>query len=112
MDTKEKLGAIQHHMKEVGTINSEWMNSFQAFMKESKKSGALSTKFKELIGVALSVKGQCDRCISWHVANALKAGATKDEVIEASMVAVVMSGGPGLMYMEDVMKAINDLTEK
>lgn len=112
MNAKEKVGAIMKHMQNMGQINPEWMESFQNFMQQTKKEGALSNKMKELIGIALSVKGQCDRCIAWHVQKALTAGATKEEIVEASLVAVVMSGGPGLMYMEDVMKAIEDLSEE
>ncbi len=112
VNVKEKLTKINESMKEIGEFNPKWMQSFQKFIFETEKAGALSKKFKELIAVALSVKSQCDRCITWHVANALQAGATKEEILEASLVAVVMSGGPGLMYLEDVLNSIEDLNSK
>lgn len=82
---------------------------FWEFYESKQKDGALSAKFKELIGVALSVKAQCERCIVWHVKNAIDLGATRQEILEACEVAVVMSGGPGLMYLEDVQRALKDL---
>ncbi len=109
MDSDAKFNSIQKHMQNLGKHKPEWMGTFQKFMQASKKEGVLSTKMKELIGVALSVKGQCDRCIVWHVKKAIAAGATKEEIIEAGLVAVVMSGGPGIMYMEDVMKVLEDI---
>ncbi|MHA1777136.1 MAG: carboxymuconolactone decarboxylase family protein [Promethearchaeia archaeon] len=107
--TKEILGKTNDHMKNLGQIDPEWMQSFGKFMRLSKKSGALSAKFKEIIGIAISVKAQCERCIVWHVKNAVDLGATRQEIIEACEVVVLMSGGPGLMYFEDVIRSLDDL---
>lgn len=112
MESQEMFNRIQQHMKNVGTIDADWMKSFQKFMQSSKKDGALSKKVKELMGIALSINSQCERCIVWHVKNALDLGATKQEIFETCLVAVVMGGGPGLMYMEDVLKAVDDFSEK
>ena len=99
-------------MKNIGMANPQWMGAFQKFMQESKKEGSLSYKIKQIIGVALSVKGQCERCITWHVQKAMEAGATKSEILEACFVAVMMGGGPALMYMEDVTKAIEAFSQE
>ena len=107
-----KLTRIKAHFQAMGQNDPQFMESFSNFMAVSKKPGALSTKMKEIIGVAVSVKAQCERCILWHVKSALELGATKEEIIEASEVAVMMGGGPALMYMEDVLKAIEDFEKK
>jgi alkylhydroperoxidase/carboxymuconolactone decarboxylase family protein YurZ len=39
-------------------------------------------------------------------------GATKEEIIEAASVAVMMAGGPGMAHVIEVMKAIEAFTEK
>ena len=67
-------------------------------------------KVKELIAVALSVNAHCPWCISYHVNEALKAGATPDEIREAAWVAVLMGGGPNLSYMILVEKALKEFT--
>ena len=44
--------------------------------------GALDTRTKELIALALGVSQQCDGCIASHSRGAVKAGATKQEAAE------------------------------
>ena len=55
--------------------------------------GALSTKTKELIALAIAVVKECDGCIAYHAKAAARRGATPSEVAEALGVAVLMDGG-------------------
>ena len=79
---------------------------------DALKDGALSTKTKELIAVALSVGAQCDVCITSHVQNAVKAGVTREEIAEAVGVAVLMGGGPKSVYAAAVLEAYDQFTAK
>ena len=58
--------------------------------------------------MGLSVAAQCDWCIATHVQHAAGAGASHDEVIEAGFMAVVMHGGPALMYMTPLLDAVDE----
>ena len=107
----EHLKDIQKLMQRIGKEEPSWMKSFQGFMESTKKDGALSSKIKELIGIGISVKSQCERCIAWHVKGAMDLGCTKEEIIEAAQVAVVLGGGPSLMYMKNVYDAIDSLSQ-
>lgn len=107
-DALEFLKNVQNTLQTLGKIYPEAMRGFQEFMGGVKKSGALSQKFKELIGVALSIAKQCKFCVAWHVKRALEAGATREEVIETSMVAGTLGGGPSLMFTSYVLKALED----
>ena len=60
--------------------------------------GALDTKTKELIALAIGVSSRCDGCIASHARGAVKAGATKQEAAEAIGVTFLMAGGPGTVY--------------
>lgn len=60
--------------------------------------GALDTRTKELIAVAIAVVAQCDGCIASHAQGAVKAGATKQEAAEAIGVTFLMNGGPATIY--------------
>lgn len=80
----------------------EAMVKFQAFMNESLKEGKLSVKQKELIALGIAINKQCRSCIDIHVGKAKKAGASKQELLETCWVAVLMGGGPALMYCEGV----------
>ena len=75
-----------------------------------RASGALDVKTKELIALAISVTAHCDWCVAAHTKYALGNGATKEEVMEASWVAVQMGGGPSLAYLQVVQKALADLS--
>jgi len=68
------------------------INALYKFKHEVFKEGALSVKEKELIAVALSCLLKCDACVDIHAKDALKAGATKDELREAIIVAMYLAG--------------------
>jgi AhpD family alkylhydroperoxidase len=65
-------------------------------------------RIKELINVGLAVGAQCEWCIAFHVKQAIKAGASRDEMIEAGFMAVVMHGGPAYMYMTPLLEAVDE----
>ncbi|MEJ2248503.1 MAG: carboxymuconolactone decarboxylase family protein [Candidatus Lokiarchaeota archaeon] len=110
-DAKDLLKEIEETFQEYGQINPEAMNGFKKFMSKTKEDGALSRKMKEIIGVALSVSRHCEWCVPFHVKNALDAGATKQEIMEACLVAVMMGGGPSLMFTKKVLEALEDLSD-
>lgn len=105
---KEKAEEAMQSMNQLGKEYPDLMNAFQSFVKESEKEGALSTKTKEIISVALSVATQCDYCIALHVKNALKEGATREELLESCFIAALMRGGPAMMYTSKVLEAIDE----
>ncbi len=90
----------------------EETKSFMELLRATGKPKALTKKEKELIAVAISVSARCHWCIGFHVKNAMDEGATREELIEASYVAVTMGGAPALMYMQLVLKAIEDFTRE
>ncbi|XGI84268.1 carboxymuconolactone decarboxylase family protein [Halorutilales archaeon Cl-col2-1] len=85
------------------------MAAFGEFLGEVETEGALSTKQKELTAVSLSVVTHCKWCIAYHVKNAVDEGATPDEIREAGWMAVLMGGGPALMYYQLVEKAVDEM---
>ncbi|GAB3255626.1 carboxymuconolactone decarboxylase family protein [Nocardioides dilutus] len=60
--------------------------------------GALDTRTKELIALAIGVTEGCDGCIASHAQAAAKAGATRQEAAEAIGVTFLMKGGPATIY--------------
>jgi AhpD family alkylhydroperoxidase len=60
--------------------------------------GALDTRTKELIALAIGVVEGCDGCIASHAQAAAKAGATRQEAAEAIGVTFLMKGGPATIY--------------
>jgi len=107
----EKLEDIKKLIGRHQEDSPEQAAAFNQFMMSVEKPGALDTKSKELINVALAISAQCEWCIALHVKGALAHGATKKEIIDAAMQAVLMHGGPALMYMIPVEKAIDEFSE-
>ena len=78
------------------------------FSRKAEGGKALTIRQKELINVGLAVAAQCEWCIAIHVQHATEAGASRDEIIEAGFMAVVMHGGPALMYMTPLLAALDE----
>jgi AhpD family alkylhydroperoxidase len=71
---------------------------FRELHQASLAPGALDTRTKELIAMAIGITEGCDGCIASHARGAAKAGATKQEAAEAIGVTFLMKGGPATIY--------------
>ena len=105
---KKILNESKEELAKLSKSNPKEISSFMEFIHQAEKKGAIDEKAKELIAVACAVVLRCDPCIAFHVESALKAKATKEEILEAGMVAVLMGGGPALMYLCNLNKAIDE----
>jgi AhpD family alkylhydroperoxidase len=76
-------------------------NGFNELVKRYYKPGALDRKEKELIAVGASVATRCIPCLANHGNNAISAGATKEEVLEAAAIGVEFGGGPSFVVVRD-----------
>ncbi len=65
---------------------------------------SVDVKTKELISVAIAAYNRCEYCIVYHVYKAFEAGATKEEILDAAMVAVAFGGGPSMAYTSTLLK--------
>ena len=110
-DAHEYYNQAMYALQSLGKAHPDAMKGFQEFMGGVKKDGALSNKIKELIGIALSIAKQCKFCVAWHVKHAIEAGASREEIIEASMVAGTLGGGPALMFTKYVLKSLDDFSK-
>jgi len=99
-------------LKRIKETDAGYTLAFFEFAKQAEKPGALSTKEKKLISVALSVAAQCIPCIAFHVKNAIKEGATKKEIYEAGFVAGLMGGGPAIAYLRYLVDACDQFGAK
>ena len=67
--------------------------AFNEFSKAVFAEGALPTKVKQLIAVAVAHTTQCPYCIRGHTRAALRAGASNAEIMESIWVASEMRAG-------------------
>jgi AhpD family alkylhydroperoxidase len=91
-------------LQELGTTHGEELNSFMNLLKTMYRPTAIDTKTKELISVAIAAYTRCQYCIAYHVYKALEAGAKRDEIVDASMIAVAFGAGPAMAYSVTLVK--------
>lgn len=102
--------AYHKHLEErLGQLGRELpgpMGGFARLHRKAMDDGALPGKVKELMALAISIVVHCDGCIAYHTHDAIKAGATRAELLETVSVAVLMAGGPGSIYAVHALDAI------
>ena len=87
-------------------------NGFFASHRAAQTAGALDSSMKELIALAVGIAVHCDGCIAFHVHDALDAGATHEQIVETIGVAVMMGGGPSMVYGSDALTALEQFEEQ
>ncbi len=120
MEKKNPLAAdMQHYydqfmdlLKEAGKSQPGYAKALMEFVKQAEKPGALSTKIKELISIALGITAHCPYCIAFHTKNAINEGATRQEIMESALVAGLMGGGPAVAYIRYVIDACDQFGAK
>ncbi|HZU12730.1 MAG TPA: carboxymuconolactone decarboxylase family protein [Chloroflexota bacterium] len=65
---------------------------FFALDHQAYEPGVLPLKIKELLGLVASLVLRCDDCVTYHVIQSHERGASRDEMIEAMNVALVVGG--------------------
>ena len=87
------------------------VGGFANLHKAATADATLNSKTKELIALAIAVAIHCEPCIAYHVHDAIYAGASRAEVVEALGVAIMMGGGPAVMYACEAFVALEQFEE-
>jgi len=98
MDWNEYQEQIVATIKKMAGVSPEVVKGFLAVDQAPAKSARLDAKLRELIAIAVAVTTRCDGCITFHTDAALKAGATKEEVVEVLGVAISLNAGAAMVY--------------
>lgn len=94
--------AMRAMKKQAPEIAAAFGGMYQRLMGE----GALSLRDKELIALAIGMAIRCEPCVFAHVEKAIKAGATREQLIETAGVVVAMQGGPGYVHIPELLDAM------
>ena len=89
------------HLKQfahIGEGNTELAEKFFTYYKAVFEEGALSTREKALIALAVAHAVQCPYCIEAYTTEALKQGADLEQMTEAVHVATAIRGGASLVH--------------
>ncbi|MGZ6369833.1 MAG: carboxymuconolactone decarboxylase family protein [Bdellovibrionota bacterium] len=82
------------------------MGGFGQLHKSSLGDGRLPKKIKELMALGIAINSRCEGCVAYHVHDALRAGAEREEVLETIGVSLMMGGGPALIYGCEALEAL------
>ena len=82
--------------------------AFQAFSRQAFAEGALPAVTKQLIAVAVAHTTQCPYCIRSHTRQALRAGASREQVMEAIWVAAEMRAGAAYSHANLALDTMNE----
>jgi AhpD family alkylhydroperoxidase len=107
----EITARISAGMKVLRRDIPDTMQGFSTLARAATRAGALDSKTKELIALAIGVATRCDGCIGFHMDALVKLGASREEVQETLGMAVYMGGGPSVMYAADAMLAFEQFRE-
>ena len=107
----DRLRNFERNSRDLASAQPAVMKAFWELHKAAVAAGALDTKTKELIALAISVATRCDDCIAHHTSDALKAGATKEEIADALGVAILMGGGTSVVYATHAIEAVDQFIE-
>lgn len=102
---------VQEEMSAYGKANPDIMAGFSTLHKAAGTDGALDAKTKELMALAIGIVVRCDGCIAFHVHDALNAGATEDEIVDTIGVAIMMGGGPAVVYGSAALEALKQFEQ-
>ena len=81
--------------------------AFAQLAKASIAPGALDSKTKELIALAIGITARCGGCLAYHARAAAREGATREEIMETIGVSVYMGGGPSMIYGAEALAAFD-----
>ena len=107
----DRLRNVKRNSQTLATAQPAVMAAFEKLHQLAGASSALDRKTKELMALAISVTHGCDDCIAHHVHDAHEAGATREEFTDALAVAVLMGGGPAMIYASHAIEAVDQFFE-
>jgi AhpD family alkylhydroperoxidase len=110
-DYQKDYHRLMRLMKELEHDMPETMSGYHKMQRNHSMDGALSAKTKEMIALGISLVSKSEACINDHLHHVLETGATRNEIVEVLSVAVMMGGGPVLIYAAQVLEALDQMQE-
>jgi AhpD family alkylhydroperoxidase len=73
------------------------------------EEGPLPAKTKELLGLVASAVLRCNDCIDYHLEQCIKLGHSRDEIIDALNVALVVGGSIFIPHFRHAVLSLDEL---
>lgn len=105
----EVLGELRQPARNLREQIPDVIGAYANMQRAAMADGALPSKVKELIALAVAVTRECDGCIAAHARGAARQDATEEEVAEAIGVTIMMNGGPGTVWGPRALAAFQEM---
>lgn len=105
---REMLNDFNMGMGKVNVTSEKQLNAFMHLLEACDSPDKLDAKTKELISIGIALVVHCEHCVVYHGYKALEAGATRQEIMEAAMVAVTMGAGPAMTMVATILQETLD----
>ena len=92
----KRQGFLPQLLELIKDTDPEMFDAISKLDEVVLKEGKMSAKNKRLIAMCMTAQMQCDKCVDVHARAAMYLGATKEEVMEALFVALLVGGAPSL----------------
>jgi AhpD family alkylhydroperoxidase len=85
------------------------MKRFMRLDTTAYEDGALPGRTKELLGLVASTVLRCNDCIDYHLEQCVGAGYTKDELVDALNVALIVGGSIVIPHLRHALETVDQL---
>lgn len=106
---REKREELNQKTMELGHLG---IKRFFNMDSNTYRDGALDSKTKELLGLVASMVLRCDDCINYHLEQCAKTGSTKEEIIDAMNVALIVGGSIVIPHLRRATETLDLLEEE
>jgi len=109
-DPKKFLEGFQGALVRFSKANGEALKAFTNLNETALQPGALDRKTKTLMCLAIGIAHGSEYCVTARAAQAVEAGATREELLETASVGLLMGGslafGPILTVFMDTINML------
>ena len=106
-DWKNNVAHVKKSFGELGKKHPKMLQAYGALSAAAAEGDVLDAKTRELIALAVAVTTRCESCIGVHAAEAVKAGATEEEVAAALAMSIALNAGAAYTYSLRALEAYN-----
>jgi len=90
----------------------QYSANFDSLYQKTWGGGAIPEKYKQLTGISISVVERCETCLGWHMKEAVRLGAKKDELVEAIRLGLLTGGSITTPTVRRAYELFDDLKVK
>ena len=119
MSSSDSKNRLQQYREKRSIMNDKVMDLGHLGVKRffnmdsnTYRDGALDSNTKELLGLVASAVLRCNDCIDYHLEQCAKAGFTKDEIVDAMNVALIVGGSIVIPHMRHAVETLEFLEEE